>query len=42
MLPGSIQIHDPKKQAVADPCLRPHGHWGRHGMMIVRNILESM
>jgi hypothetical protein len=31
-----------KIQAATDPCLRPRGHWGQHGMMIVRNILESM
>ena len=42
ILPGSIQTHNPKKQAAADPCLRPRGQWGWHGMMILRNILESM
>jgi hypothetical protein len=36
--PGSIQTHNPKKLPAADP----RGHWGRHGLMIVHNILESM
>jgi hypothetical protein len=27
--PGGFGTHDPSKRAVADPCLRPRGHWDR-------------
>ena len=27
--PGGIRTHNPSKQAAADPCFRPRGHWDR-------------
>ena len=28
--PGGIRTHDLSRQAAADLCLRPRGHWDRH------------
>jgi hypothetical protein len=38
---GSIPTHNSKKQAAAGTCLRPYGHWGRHGMMIVQKHVQE-
>ena len=33
--PGGIRTHDVSRQAAADLCLRPRGHWDRHILYIV-------
>jgi hypothetical protein len=39
--PGSIRIHDPGKQATADPRRRPRGHWDRPEINHTATILAG-
>jgi len=40
--PDGIRTHNPSKRAVADPCLRPRGHWDRQMYCIPNFIVEPL
>ena len=37
--PGGIRTRNPKNRAVADPCLRPRGHWDRLNVFSLETYL---
>ena len=37
--PGGIRTHDLSRRAIADLCLRPSGHWDRHGYLSVVSVV---